>query len=185
MHTINHLLILKMMVNTSAFLVTIIIPTNEGKDTIKVHFTNLNRGEISGLHPDLMKQRREDLARMLMHIKEKHPNATDIMGGSWLYNLPQYRDTFPAEFTQGMKRMVPNGFEHIPDSVGNMSFTGNSLWGQFKDRRGGPRISAYKAFITAADQAKSPENLINAFPDKPMQTKCNIEVFYRELGITG
>jgi hypothetical protein len=155
----------------------------EGQHTVKVHFLNPKRGEKSSLHPDFMAQRRADLAKMFSHIRKTFPEASEVIGGSWLYHIPQYRDSFPTEFTKNMKRLVPKGFEDkIPNSVAGMEFSGNSLWGQFVNRNGGPRQKTYDSFVEALNEAKTEEDLINAFPFIPYQPKASIEIFYSGIG---
>ncbi|MBI3576702.1 hypothetical protein HY086_01535 [Candidatus Gottesmanbacteria bacterium] len=152
---------------------------NNGKNTVKIHFINTQRGEKSGLNKDFQFQRREDLKRMFNYIKEKYPDAEEVIGGSWLYALPGYRDSFPPKFIASMKRMVPDSFDSaIPDSVPHMSFTGNSVWGQFVNRSGGPRVDAYKKFIDGVNTSRTLVDLIEAFPMKTMQPKAPISVFY-------
>lgn len=157
---------------------------NEGRNSIKVHFLNPIRGGIGSLHPSLMPERRESLRNMFSHIQEAHPNATHVMGGSWLYHIPQYRDTFPDAFTRDMKTLVPREFEaDFPSAIGNMSFNGDSLWGQFVNRFGGPRTKALLPFTESVSRASSALELIKAFPHLPLQPMCEIGHFYQELNI--
>lgn len=156
-------------------------PPNEltgEKDRIKIHFINRNRGDKSGLDNSFLPQRQENLRRMFSRIRNLYPEAQNVIGGSWLYALPGYRDSFPPDFTQNMKRLVPKGFEHIPNSVSNMSFEGNSVWGQFVNRKGGVRQQVYDKFIRSVTDAKNLDDLVNAFPNVPYQPKSHISVFY-------
>jgi len=145
---------------------------------IKVHFINRQRGEKSGLDPEYLPQRQADLKRMFAHIQNAYPQADEVVGGSWLYALKSYRDSFPPGFTIDMKQLVPKGFGHIPNSVPNMSFHGNSLWGQFVDRRGNARDLVYREFLGRVDNSKSLDDLVDAFPNKPYQPKAPISIFY-------
>jgi hypothetical protein len=157
---------------------------NEGKNSIKVHFLNPIRGGIGSLHPSLMSERRESLQNMFVHIQKAHPDATHVMGGSWLYHVPQYRNTFPEAFIRDMKTLVPRGFEeNFPESIGNMSFNGDSLWGQFVNRFGEPREKALAPFRADVMRATNPLGLIKAFPHLPLQPMCEINHFYRDLNI--
>lgn len=152
---------------------------NDGKNTVKVHFINSSRGEKSGLAADFLPQRKADLKRMFDFIKERHPEAQEVIGGSWLYNLPAYRDSFPPEFTQNMKRLVPLelGFQ-FPNAVPDMALTGNSVWGQFVDRRGWVRGDSYSRFINNVNVAKTPKELVDAFPERTFQPKAPIALFH-------
>jgi hypothetical protein len=115
---------------------------------------------------------------MFEHIRGVYPQAEEVVGGSWLYTLPSYRASFPPAFTADMKRLVPHGFEHMPDSVPGMSFGGDSLWGQFVNRRGAVREPAYSVFLERLGDAASLEALIDAFPSRPYQPRAPISVFY-------
>jgi hypothetical protein len=156
-------------------------PETGEKDRIKVHFINQNRGDRSGLDPIYLQQRRADLKRMFTYIRANYPRAEEVIGGSWLYALQSYRDSFPPSFTANMKRLVPKGFGHLPNSVPNMSFEGNSVWGQFVDRRGGVRQHIYDKFLQNVEKAKSLEDLVNAFPNVPYQPRVPIDVFFEWL----
>jgi hypothetical protein len=152
---------------------------NRGKNTIKVHFINKHRGPKSGLHVDFALQRKLDVKRMFEFIKVAYPEAEEVIGGSWLYSLPAYRDSYPPLFTVNMRRLVPPGFEkEFPDAIPNMTFTGDSIWGQFVDRYGWGRRSVYEQFLENVQSATQPKDLIEAFPNKPIQPIAPIEVFY-------
>lgn len=156
-------------------------PPNETtgeRDRIKIHFINQNRGDKSGLDKSFLSQRQADLRRMFARIRNLYPDTEEVIGGSWLYALKGYRDSFPPVFTQNMNRLVPIGFEHIPNSVPNMSFEGNSVWGQFVNREGDVRQQVYDQFIRNVNEAKNLDDLVNAFPNVPYQPKSPISVFY-------
>lgn len=153
-------------------------PETGEKARIKVHFINRKRGEQSSLDAKYLAERQSDLRRMFTFIREHYPQAEEVIGGSWLYALQSYRDSFPPAFTKNMLRLVPKGFDHIPNSVPNMSFNGNSVWGQFIDRRGGVRQHVYDQFVANVDRAQSLDDLVEAFPNVPYQPKVPITVFY-------
>ena len=149
-----------------------------GVERIKIHFINKKRGERSGLDKIYLAQRQSDLQRMFTHIRVTYPAADEVIGASWLYALPSYRDSFPPEYTEQMKRLVPQGFEHIADTLPGMSFGGDSLWGQFVDRRGGVREGVYREFRERIEEAESLGDLVDAFPYKPLRAMALIAVFY-------
>ncbi len=157
---------------------------NNGKNTIKIHFSNLYRGAKSGLHPDFMPKRKQDLKKMIQYIKTTYPEAEEILGGSWLYALPQYRDTFPPQFTKNMRIIVPKEFEYLPNSVPHLSFNGDSLWGQFVDRYGWGRLEACTEFEKNIKNAHTLEQLLLSFPTLPLQPKLDFFVFCNTLNIS-
>lgn len=158
---------------------------NEGKNTIKVHFFNpVPRGDKSGLHAEFSADRQKDLKRMFEFIKQQHPEAEEVVGGSWLYNLPSYRLSFPTAFTENMYRLVPPGFDYMAfPSRGNLTFSGDSVWGQFLNRNGGVRAETYATFLENVHSAETIEDLLNAFPNFTWQPRAPIDVFYKEFQI--
>jgi hypothetical protein len=159
-------------------------PMNEGINTIKIHFLNTQRGAKSALHPDFATQRHADLVQMFTYIHENHPDAEEVLGGSWLYHLEGYKSNFPEEFIANAKRLVPPELkESFPDAVPNMALTGNSVWGQFVNRNGYVRREVYEQFVEAVDNAKTLADLVEAFPEYPLQTRASVDTFYEFLGI--
>lgn len=144
------------------------------KKLIKVHFDNITRGERSALAKEYQADRIVDLTMMFSSIKNTHPEATTVMGGSWLYNLQSYRRLFPESFTANMRVLTP------PE----MSFQGNSLWGQFLNSSGGAKEENCSRFLDNISIAKSETDLIDAFPYKVLQPKADINDFYEKYGIT-
>lgn len=151
---------------------------NGGRNTIKVHFLGNKRGEKSRLSSDLLYERQVELHDMIAVVCELHPNAQDVVGGSWLYNIPNYRDSFPPEFTENMKPLVPAELVHeIPDGIPNMALTGDSVWGQFINSNGWVNQERYDHFLAGISQAGSLLDLYNAFPLKTLQPVASKEVF--------
>lgn len=159
-------------------------PRNDNKNTIKIHFINLERGEKSGLASTYSDRRNKNLKSMFTFIKAHYPEAEIVTGGSWMYHLDSYRNTFPQEYIRNMKRLVPEGFENnFENSTTPMSFQGNSLWGQFISKYGYVREPSYSAFLVALDKADTLKGLLNAFSEPPLKPSCDIDIFYNYLGI--
>src|SRR3989344_3891984 len=57
------------------------VPTSK---TIQIHFKNK---EKSGSPFSDLNKRKQELREMFAHIKANHPEAQEVQGGSWLYNL--------------------------------------------------------------------------------------------------
>jgi hypothetical protein len=151
---------------------------NGGRNTIKVHFAGNKRGEKSRLSSDLLPERQAELKAMIDTICAEHPEAEEVVGGSWLYAIPGYRDSFPPEFIANMKPLVPAELaEQIPGSIPNMSFTGNSVWGQFIDSHGWTNQERYQQFLDGVQGATSLLDLYEALPLKPLQPSASTEVF--------
>ena len=115
---------------------------------------------------------------MFEYIHETYPEAEEVVGGSWLYNLPAYRDSYPKGFTEKMYRLVPPGIDFMSENtIPNLSFRGDSVWGQFVDRRGHVRQNDYDLFVKKVESAQNVKQLVDAFPNQTLQPKAPIEVF--------
>lgn len=151
---------------------------NNGLNTIKVHYENNTRGAQSGLSRDLLLERQAEVKNMITGIVAEHPEAQEVIGGSWLYNLPAYAASFPPEFTDTMATLVPKELaEEYPDAVPQMAFSGNSVWGQFVDKRGWANKDRYDQLIEGIDAASSLVELYEAIPLKPLQPKASPDAF--------
>ncbi|MBP9670155.1 hypothetical protein KBD75_02035 [Candidatus Woesebacteria bacterium] len=156
--------------------------SEDGLNTIKMHVYPSPRGESSNLTASAYENSVDDLRQMTSYIHDNLPDAQIVVGGSWLYNVPGYRDPFPPEFINNLKRMVPPGIE-IPGTVPKMSFTGDSLWGQFITRNGFIKPQVFVPFITDVERAKNVTDLLDAFPYKPLHSATPIRHFYEHFKI--
>ena len=145
--------------------------------TIKIHFLGQPRSSQNVLAEGNLENRRNSATRAVTEEYKKHPEASIVVGGSWLYNLQSYRDSFPPRFTQQLKRLVPEGLATTADVIGGMSFQGNSLWGQFVNHYRQVREDRYEEFMEAIIGAESTDELIDAFPLKPLHASCSPQDF--------
>ncbi len=152
---------------------------NEWTEKIRIHFAGSMRGqhtELSDLH---LLGRQQAIKRMFQHIQFAHPEAEEVIGGSWLYNLPAYRASFPPEYTLEMKRLIPELFDlNIPNATPGLNLDDDSVWGQFVNRFGWVRQQTYETFMKNLKTATSITDLLDAFPYKTLQPKAPIGVFY-------
>lgn len=146
--------------------------------TIKVHFHSQPHGAPNVFGDEYLTARRESALRAVQAAYEAHPEAVRVVGGSWLYNLTAYRESFPSIFTEDLRRLVPPELtKAVPNSVGGMSFKGNSLWGQFINRHGWVRADRYADFMSAVDGARTTDDLIEAFPLQPLLASSTVQEF--------
>ena len=102
---------------------------------------------------------------MFRQIHEVHPDAEEVWGGSWLYNLEAYRRLFPTEYVAA------------PTSAGYE--TGYlALWGQFVSRNGGVREPAASLFMDCVRQRRDIEACLTCFPYVVLRVRCRIGAFY-------
>jgi hypothetical protein len=154
-------------------------------ESIRIHFVNKHRGERSGLDEMYLAQRQADLRRMFVHIRVAHPSAVEVLGASWLYALPAYRASFPSAFTRGMRRVMFENIAPPAEVTPGMAFGGDSLWGQFIDRRGGVRDWVYRAFAARMAGATGLAELAEAFPYPLYRVRAPITVFYDWIDAQG
>ena len=142
-------------------------PDSEGR--VKMHFHNLDTDDAGGpLAAGKAGRRRADLAAMVANIRQVHPHATAIQGGSWLYNLEAYRRLFPADY-------IASRF--APDTV---RLTGTSTWGQLLDSRSEIRPDVRDALMANLNRL-DPRAPWRAFPLRALRTSApltSFEVFY-------
>ena len=142
-------------------------PDRDGR--VKIHFYNRDTDDAGGpLAAGKAGRRRGDLAAMVVNIREVHPDATAIQGGSWLYNLEAYRRLFPADYIASRV---------APDTV---RLTGTSTWGQLLDSRSEIRPAVRDALV-ANLEGLDPRAPWRAFPLRALRTSApltSFEAFY-------
>lgn len=97
-----------------------------GEDgAVRLHFNNVDTDATGGpLASRKVERRRAELAALVVHVREAHPQAAVIRGRSWLYNLEAYRRLFPTDY--GASRVV---------AAAPLRLNGTSSWGQLIDSR--------------------------------------------------
>ncbi len=145
-------------------------PTPDG--IVRIHFGPRDKGGgVGPLHHSRCDARRADMAALTRFIVATYPDATAIMGGSWLYNLEAYRRIFPPEF----------GASRTP-LTGPRGTHGFSSWGQFVNHRGELRhanAEVFRANLATLD----PHQPWLAFPMQVLMTRAPLAAFVRHYGI--
>ena len=135
----------------------------EGNRTIvRIHFANLGGEENGPLSRANWPQRQAELAEMFSHARQAQP--TQVIGASWLYNLPAYRRLFPPAYTAHLTPCPPD-------------FPMLALWGQFLDHQGQVRVDLARTFMERIQKARNMEDLAHAFPYMVLKASAEIEVF--------
>ena len=138
---------------------------------VKIHFYNLDTDAAGGpLASAKQAQRRAELAAMVRHIVEAHPEATHINGRSWLYNLEAYRRLFPPAYVDS-RAPAPT-----PPRL-----TGTSLWGQLIDSREAIRPDARDTLV-ASPMEMDPDAPWRVFPMQALSVTGSIAVFLAHDG---
>lgn len=135
---------------------------------VRIHFFNLDTDDQGGpIASAKVGRRRRELAAMVASIREKHPQAHTIRGGSWLYNIEAYRRLFPPDYIAscGLK-------------PGPLRLTGTSVWGQLIDSREAIRPQVRDALM-ANLATLDPQAPWTAFPHRVLAVHAPIECFVR------
>lgn len=142
------------------------VEDENGVGTIKIHFLNDGKSKEGPLALSQKPKRLKELKEIFLEIKEKHPNARYVQGGSWLYNLDSYKRLFPKEYLENMKsRKEPKTSILV-------------VWGQFLNSEWEIKEKEYKEFLKKLSKAKDLEDLNNLFEMKVLYPKCDIKYFY-------
>ena len=145
-------------------------PSPEG--VVRIHFHNKDTDEAGGpLAAAKADRRRAELAALVRHIVEAHPQARTIQGKSWLYNLEAYRRLFPPDYAAS--RAI---------ATGPLKLQGTSSWGQLIDSREAIRPSARDAFV-ANLQTLDPAAPWLAFPLRVLTAEAPVGSFAAFYGV--
>lgn len=139
---------------------------------VRLHFNN--RDSAAGIGPLNHRKtaaRRDELRRMFSSIRDDYPNATSVLGTSWLYHLPAYRRLFPRQYVESRR----------VDASGER-FQGMTNWGQFLDHDGRVNQNRARVFRQALPELDAAEPW-QVFPLPALRTQAPIEVFYAAYGI--
>ncbi|HEY2658747.1 MAG TPA: hypothetical protein VGI79_03430 [Caulobacteraceae bacterium] len=134
---------------------------------VRIHFLNKDAPDDPGpLSRAKMPDRRRELMSMFAFIRQAHPSAMQVRGGSWLYNLEAYRRLFPPEYGRSRTPMV-----------GPRRLNGSSSWGQFLDRREAVKPDRRRAFLQNFVDLDAAAPWL-AFPIQPLITNAPVALFY-------
>ena len=139
------------------------------RPTIRLHFGNPTTGSV--LNKESVEMRQYEIRSLFKHIKHHHPEAEQVRGSSWLYNIEAYQRLFPPDYVESAR---PAGYE-----------TGFfSLWGQFLRGDRQVREDMARKFLDCLSEATSVDGCMKCFPFEVLRPGCAISAFYRFYGIT-
>ncbi len=139
-----------------------------GTPVVRLHFENLT--SIPVLKQASVALRQSELKQLCARVRQRHPDAERVRGGSWLYNIDAYRRLFPPAYIATAK---PVGYE-----------TGFfALWGQFLRADDTVRVGAASAFLACIERQTAVEGCLNCFPLEILRPECAVGVFYEFYGV--
>ena len=139
--------------------------------TVKIHFTNPERG-VKPLSDENIEKRRQEFHTLLKNIRTEHPEAALVMSATWLRSTGRYRSLSPPDISDQESLMSPS-----------MNFGGNSVWGQFIDASGNGNKRVYDQFVESVATATSLDMLVGAFPYKALKATDPIDKYYEFYGL--
>ena len=141
------------------------------KPALRLHFHNRpDLAEQGLLSNSEMAARHAELTELFRHVRQTHPEAQAVVGGSWMYYLEAYRRLFPLGY---LKTAVSGGYE-----------TGFfALWGQFVRGNGQVRKPIAHQFLTCLAQQKSLPDCLACFPYDVLRLQAPIDMFYAHYQI--
>lgn len=138
---------------------------------VRIHFGNRDASDGCGpLAAAKVERRISELREMFRSVRARYPDARQVSGSSWLYNISAYRRLFPQEY--GTSTFEPE----------QARLNGTSSWGQVLDHRGGVKPDLSRAVlenIRTVDVAAP----WRAFPLRVLRAEAAIEHFYRFYGV--
>lgn len=133
---------------------------------IRLHFRNIEEGATSPLSPARFQLRRTELYELIQRIRQDVREARTLVGGSWLYHMPAYRQLFPPAFLQTAEPSLnPEESRYL------------TLWGQFVNRLGEVRPGEVQTFLVQLKKARTIEESMLAFPFCVLHLEAPLEVF--------
>ena len=146
------------------------VENGNGEGIVKIHFLNDRTSKEGPLASTQISKRRNELKELFEDVKEKHPTAKYVQGGSWLYNLESYKRLFPKEYLKDIKVVSPK-----PQIL--------TIWGQFINSEWGIKKEKAEEYLSKLQKAKTEKDLENIFEYTELSPKCEIAHFYHLFSI--
>lgn len=132
---------------------------------IRLHFANLDASGYGPLSSLRKEARIAELTSLFTHIKEKHPDAQSVHGGSWLYNRVEYIRLFPAEYRPSSRPST-------------LLLVGRGTWGQFLRHDETINQRTASLFREQVEQLRDSEKCMECFPYPTLLREGPIQAFY-------
>lgn len=145
---------------------------------IRIHFYNSEFDTVGPLDKSKIELRKKEIHDVLQDIKKAHPEAKEITGLSWLYNVPAYQRLFPQSYIDSLK-------------VNTQDFQwkrGTTIWGQFIDSEFNLKKDLADELLRRLKNLPVEKPLSDLFKEgpplmAPLEARGSIEDFYTMYGI--
>ena len=138
---------------------------------VRCHFGNYDRDGLSPLLETKLALRRQELKELFGYVKQTYPNAKEVWGVSWLYNVNAYTRLFPQAHSESRQILT-----------GMTRFQGSSSWGQFLNYRGNVKPNLRHQFLENLNQLNE-DKLWEVFPLPTLMLKSPVRTFYDYYGV--
>lgn len=153
---------------------------DDKRPIVYIHFFNAEFDTAGPLSKAKLPQRMNEIADVMQEIRTLHPQAEQVHGESWLYNLEAYRRLYPEGYTAHLQE------SDDPKIWGR----GTTIWGQFIDSDSNLKQDLADSFLSRVKKLPSdiavsevPKLLLEALPLKPLRAQGDIADFYKLYGI--
>jgi hypothetical protein len=137
---------------------------------VRLHFANLDTSGAGPLSSQRKDTRLAELRDMFAHIRQAHPDAERVHGGTWLYNREEYRRLFPPQFGDSARVDRPH-------------LIARGLWGQFLRHGNRMNEEITARFLAHLAKLQDAEAYAACFPYQSLLTEAPIQAFYDFYGI--
>jgi len=137
---------------------------------VRMHFSNWDASGFGPLSHQRQPARLGELREMFQHIRQEHPDAEHVKGGTWLYNRKEYCRLFPPEYGASAQ-------------VDHPHLLARGLWGQFL--RHGNRLNEETTarFLRNVESLQDAAAYAGCFPYQNLVTDAPIRLFYAFYGL--
>jgi hypothetical protein len=136
---------------------------NKKTNNIHIHF--IPPIEIGSLSSSQKGKRFRELQEMFLSIKNNYPQARNVVGFSWLYNIHAYQRLFPKEYFENMK-------------VNTDWYKSLAVWGQFINNDLTLKDKNVTEFLDCTKDKNQLSDLQACFPFHVCEPVANIRSFY-------
>ncbi|HEY7347236.1 MAG TPA: hypothetical protein VH599_02870 [Ktedonobacterales bacterium] len=132
---------------------------------IRLHFSNQDTSSCGALSHERRSVRVAEMRAMFQYIRDAHPQARWVSGGSWLYNWDAYRRLFPPTFGQSARVDSPH-----------LQF--RALWGQFLRHTWQVNEEMAADFLQRVQRLRALEGIADCFPYQVLVTQGELQDFF-------
>lgn len=143
--------------------------------SINIHFFNGEFDPNTGpLDKSKIEKRKKEIHDVLVDIKRNYPDAKEICGLSWIYNIQSYKRLFPDSYIKNLQM----------DEREILWTRGTTVWGQFLDNQYKLKQDIANELLLRAKELSKEDSLSKLFKNgsqlmPPLATHGPVEDFYK------